>query len=146
MPLDPSLAGKQYPSDRRTRSREKIREFADAIGAPDAAIRDPEAAKALGHPDVIAPPTFPVVFTAAIETLVGDAELGLDFAAWSTATRSSATTGRCGRGSTRGAQLHRRDHVRGRQRLHHRPLRDFHGRGRARVTISCRLVVRGEDS
>ena len=44
---------------RRTRSgREKIREFADAIGDDNPAYRDPEAARALGHPDVIAPPTF----------------------------------------------------------------------------------------
>jgi acyl dehydratase len=41
--------------------REKIREFADAVGDTSPACRDPEAARLLGHPDVIAPPTFPIV-------------------------------------------------------------------------------------
>src|SRR5262245_19739414 len=81
MPLDPSLTGKRYPvSAPYEVSREKIREFADAIGAPDAAYRESEAAKSLGHPDVIAPPTFPVVLGMGIDTLLADPELGLDFA------------------------------------------------------------------
>jgi acyl dehydratase len=41
--------------------REKLREFADAIGDDNPVYRDPAAAKALGHPDVIAPPTFAIV-------------------------------------------------------------------------------------
>lgn len=45
--------------------REKIREFADTVGDPHAAYRDPDAARALGHADVIAPPTFPIVLTYA---------------------------------------------------------------------------------
>jgi acyl dehydratase len=39
-------------------SREKIREFAIATGDTNPVYLDPEAAKACGHPDVIAPPTF----------------------------------------------------------------------------------------
>jgi acyl dehydratase len=59
--------------------REKIREFADAIGAPDAAYRDPAAAATLGHPDVIAPPTFAVLLTMpASAALLAD--LGIDMA------------------------------------------------------------------
>ncbi|HEY3683232.1 MAG TPA: MaoC family dehydratase N-terminal domain-containing protein [Streptosporangiaceae bacterium] len=46
-------------------SRVKIAEFADAIGDPDPLYRDPEAARAAGHPDVIAPPTFAVAVRAA---------------------------------------------------------------------------------
>ena len=42
---------------------EKIREFAAALGDLNPAYRDREAAKALGHPDVVAPPTFPFVLT-----------------------------------------------------------------------------------
>jgi acyl dehydratase len=81
MPLDPSFAGRTYPpSAPYAVGREKIREFADAIGAPDAAYRDPAAAAALGHPDVVAPPTFPVLISwAAVRTLIDDPELGLDF-------------------------------------------------------------------
>ncbi len=72
MPLDPSFAGRSFASDVPYEvGREKIREFADAIGDANPAYRDPEAAKALGHPDVIAPPTFPFTFTfAASEPLL----------------------------------------------------------------------------
>jgi len=81
MPLDPSFVGRTYPASAPYLvGREKIREFADAIGATDAAYRDPAAAAALGHPDVIAPPTFPVVISmAASQVIVDDPDLGLDY-------------------------------------------------------------------
>jgi acyl dehydratase len=81
MPLDPSFAGRTYPPTAPYLvGREKIREFAEAIGADDAAYRDPEAARALGHPEVVAPPTFPIVVTAATtRQLIDDPGLGLDF-------------------------------------------------------------------
>ena len=61
MPVDDSLIGRTYPPSRVYEvSREKIREFADAIGDASPLYRDPEAAKAHGYPDVIAPPTFPI--------------------------------------------------------------------------------------
>lgn len=66
MPLDRSKIGRCLPPGPPYQvAREKIREFADAIGDPHPAYRDPEVAKALGHPDVIAPPTFPIVITFA---------------------------------------------------------------------------------
>ena len=82
MPLHPSFAGRRYPPGTPYEvSREKIREFADAIRDPHPAYRDQEAAKALGHPDVIAPPTFPTVLAVrALEQVVTDPALGLDFA------------------------------------------------------------------
>lgn len=81
MALDPSFVGRRYPLVPAYRvSREKIREFADAIGDDSPAYRDPAAARALGHPDVPAPPTFPVMLTlAAAQGLIRDPELGLDF-------------------------------------------------------------------
>jgi acyl dehydratase len=81
MGLDASYVGRTYPpSGAYEVGREKIREFADAIGDPNPAYRDPAAATALGHPDVIAPPTFAFVVTmAANDRLVEDPELGLDF-------------------------------------------------------------------
>ena len=81
MPLDQSFVGRTYPpSEPYEVGREKIREFADAIGDPAPVFRDPEAANAAGHPDVIAPPTFPTVFTIrAQRVLVMDPELGLDY-------------------------------------------------------------------
>jgi acyl dehydratase len=60
-------------------SRVKIKEFADAIGDPNPVYRDREAAKAAGHPDVIAPPTFPIVISLSGGDLL-DPELGLNFA------------------------------------------------------------------
>ncbi|ADJ42407.1 acyl dehydratase [Amycolatopsis mediterranei S699] len=61
-------------------SREKIREFADAIGDANPVYRDPEAAREAGHPDVIAPPTFlTIINLASINAIVTDPELGLDY-------------------------------------------------------------------
>ena len=58
MALDPSFVGRSYPPTRPYEvGREKIREFAAAIGDANPAYTDPAAARALGHPDVIAPPT-----------------------------------------------------------------------------------------
>jgi acyl dehydratase len=81
MPLDPSYTGRSYPPTAAYQvGREKIREFARAIGADDAAYHDTAAARALGHADVVAPPTFPVVVTAAAtRQLIEDPGLGLDF-------------------------------------------------------------------
>ena len=81
MPLDASYAGHTYPpAPPYLVGREKIREFAVAIGATDPAYLDPDEARKLGYPDVIAPPTFPIVLTAAgTRTMVDDPGLGLDF-------------------------------------------------------------------
>ena len=82
MALDPAFVGRTYgPTEPYLVGREKIREFADAIGAADAAYRDPDAAASLGHADVIAPPTFPVLLSLAASWALGeDPELGLDLA------------------------------------------------------------------
>jgi acyl dehydratase len=81
MPLDPSFVGRSWPATAPYLvGREKIREFAAAIGATDAEYHDPEAARAAGYSDVVAPPTFPVVVTmAASRQIVADPALGLDY-------------------------------------------------------------------
>jgi acyl dehydratase len=81
MPLDQSFAGRSWPATPPYQvGREKIREFARAIGATDAEYHDPEAARAAGYTDVVAPPTFPVVLTmAASRQIVEDPALGLDY-------------------------------------------------------------------
>ena len=81
MPLDASFAGRTYPPTAPYEvCREKIREFANAIGDPDPAYRDPEAARTLGHPDVVAPPTFAVIVAfRGLDTIIGDPDLGLDY-------------------------------------------------------------------
>jgi acyl dehydratase len=79
--LDQSFVGRAYPPSRVYEvSREKIREFADAIGDPDPVYRDVAVARASGHPDVIAPPTFAiVVVTPAQGVVLHDPELGLNY-------------------------------------------------------------------
>jgi acyl dehydratase len=81
VPVDPSFAGRVYPpTDPYEVGREKIREFADAIGDPNPAYRDPAAARALGHGDVIAPPTFAIVLTLrAGHQVIMDRDLGIDY-------------------------------------------------------------------
>ncbi len=81
MPVDQSFVGRTYPATESYRvSREKIREFADAIGDPNPAYRSVEAARALGHPDVVAPPTFAIVLTLpAGNAFLLDPAAGVDY-------------------------------------------------------------------
>ncbi len=82
MPVNRDFLGRQYPASSTYEvGREHLRRFAEAIGDPHPAYRDPEAARALGHPDVIAPPTFLTVlnFRFALEGPVADPALGLDY-------------------------------------------------------------------
>ncbi|MFJ9345620.1 MaoC family dehydratase N-terminal domain-containing protein [Streptomyces sp. NPDC101237] len=81
MALDQSFVGRTYPpTEPYEVGREKIREFAEAVGDTNPVYTDPEAAKALGHSDVIAPPTFvfSITFRAAGQ-VVEDPQLGLDY-------------------------------------------------------------------
>ena len=81
MPLNPAYVGRTYPPTQvYVVGREKIREFAAAIGAAESIHHDPEAAKASGYLDVVAPVTFAIALTAAaVEQLIADDDLGLDF-------------------------------------------------------------------
>ncbi|MFC8192173.1 MaoC family dehydratase N-terminal domain-containing protein [Cellulomonas sp. NPDC057328] len=81
MAVDTTFAGRVYPpGDVYVVSREKIREFAEATGATHPAHSDVAAARALGHPDVVAPPTFAVVIAQRTEAAyVDDPAAGVDF-------------------------------------------------------------------
>lgn len=81
MALNRDYVGKTFDSpDSYLVGREKIREFASAIGDFNPAYHDVEAARALGHGDVIAPPTFAFVPAfRAMAGVMGDPALGLDF-------------------------------------------------------------------
>ena len=61
--------------------REKVREYARAVGETNPLHLDVEAARAAGYADVVAPPMFAVVFSApAIAPGLFDPEVGIDFA------------------------------------------------------------------
>ena len=81
MPVDTSYAGREYPPNAVYEvSRVKLAEFASAVGATHAAHTDPQAAHALGHRDVIAPPTFAVLISMQCDgQLVRDPEAGIDY-------------------------------------------------------------------
>jgi acyl dehydratase len=82
VPINPEAVGRTYaPSEPYEISRVKIREFADAIGEPSPLCRDRAAAQAAGYPDVIAPPTFPIVLTASTNgQITTDPEVGINYA------------------------------------------------------------------
>ena len=81
MALNPEFIGRTYPAGPSyVVGREKIREFARAIGDENPAYLDPTAAQALGYSDVIAPPTFAIVLSLeAANAALFDPELGLDY-------------------------------------------------------------------
>jgi acyl dehydratase len=81
MALDESFVGRVYPpTEPYEVGREKIREFAEAIGDLNPVYYDRAAAQALGYDDVIAPPTFAVVITMrASAQVIQDPALGLDY-------------------------------------------------------------------
>ncbi len=81
MALNEAFLGRVFPpSDPYQVGREKIREFASAIGDDNPAFHDVDAARALGYADVVAPPTFPVLMALkAAAAAVQDPELGLDY-------------------------------------------------------------------
>jgi acyl dehydratase len=82
MPANQDFVGRTFPATKPYEvSRVKIAEFADAIGDPSPVFRDRDAAVAAGYPDVIAPPTFPIVVTMASSgSAVADPELGINYA------------------------------------------------------------------
>ncbi|HTT51616.1 MAG TPA: MaoC family dehydratase N-terminal domain-containing protein [Streptosporangiaceae bacterium] len=82
MAVNKDFVGRAFPATKPYEvSRVKIAEFADAIGDPSPVYRDRDAAVAAGYPDVIAPPTFPIVVTmAASGSAVADPGLGINYA------------------------------------------------------------------
>ena len=73
--------GKRYPPVVYAVGREKVREYAAAVGESNPLYFDVDAARAAGHADVLAPPMFVVVYcSAAFMTALFDPELEIDFA------------------------------------------------------------------
>lgn len=82
MPVNPELVGRAFPPIAPYLvGREKVREFARAVLATSPLNTDVEAARAAGYPDLVAPPTFPVVVQeATLAQLLAEPDAGIDFA------------------------------------------------------------------
>jgi acyl dehydratase len=80
MPVHPELAGRVLaPTAPRDVNRSLISAFATAIGADDPVHHDVDAARAAGHPDVVAPPTYPIVIAFdAMNALLAAPDVGMD--------------------------------------------------------------------
>lgn len=82
MAINRDFIGRTYDFDVPYQvGREKVREFATAIGDNNPLFHDLAAAQAAGHRDLLAPPTFPFVITyRAMIGAMGDPELNLNYA------------------------------------------------------------------
>jgi acyl dehydratase len=80
MPLNQELKGKEYQEVEFLVERDRVLQFADAIGENQPVFRDPEAARAAGHQEQLAPPTFVTVMQILTSAqVVLDQELGLNY-------------------------------------------------------------------
>jgi len=81
MPVNVKAVGKSYQPVVYAVGREKVREYARAVGETNPVYLDVEAARAAGYADVVAPPMFAVVYSApAVGPLIFDPEIELNFA------------------------------------------------------------------
>jgi acyl dehydratase len=79
--MNTSAVGKTFAPTVYAVGREKIREYAHAVGETNALHLDPEAARAAGHRDVVAPPMFCVVYSSpSVAPALFDPEVGINFA------------------------------------------------------------------
>jgi len=81
MPVNTGAIGKSYGPTTYAVGREKIREYASAVGETNPLYFDVEAASAAGYADVVAPPMFAVVFASrSVTPALFDPEVGINFA------------------------------------------------------------------
>jgi acyl dehydratase len=82
MSVQTEAIGKTYDPVTYTVGREKIGEYARAIGAENPVHFDKEAAQAAGYRDVVAPPMFCVVYSSrSVGPAVLDPAVGINFPA-----------------------------------------------------------------
>ena len=82
MAIKTEAVGREWPGVTYQVGREKIKEYANALGIGNPVHFDVEAAKAAGFRDVVAPPMFAVVYSApAVAPAMLDPEVGMNFAA-----------------------------------------------------------------
>jgi acyl dehydratase len=80
--LKTDAVGKAWPGTTYQAGREKIKEYATALGIENPVHFDVEAARAAGFRDVVAPPMFAVVYSGpALGPVLFDPEVAMNFAA-----------------------------------------------------------------
>ena len=79
--MNPELQGREFPPTAPYLvGREKVREFARAVFATNPINLDVDAARAAGHADLVAPPTFAVVVQEhTLAQLLAEPDAGIDF-------------------------------------------------------------------
>ncbi len=79
--MNPELQGRVFPpTEPYLVGREKVREFSRAVFATNPVNLDPEAARAAGYDDVVAPPTFAVVVQErTLAQLLAEPDSGIEF-------------------------------------------------------------------
>jgi acyl dehydratase len=78
--VDDSAKGRTYPPYQYEVGKEKIREYAFAVGEENAVYFDRKAARDAGFRDIPAPPMFAVVYSAgSVGPAVLDPEVGINF-------------------------------------------------------------------
>ena len=81
MPVNTQAVGKTYEPVVYAVGREKIKEYAHAVGETNPVHLDVKAARAAGYADVVAPPMFTVVYSSpAVAVPMLDPELEINFA------------------------------------------------------------------
>ena len=81
MPVKTEAKGKTYPPYEYEVGKEKIREYAQAVGEDNPLYFDREQARAAGFRDVPAPPMFAVVFAmGSVGPGMFDPDVGINFA------------------------------------------------------------------
>ena len=81
MALNTDVIGKTFAPATYAVGREKVREFARAVGETNALYYDVDTARAAGYDDVVAPPMFAVVYCLpAVWPALLHPEVGIDFA------------------------------------------------------------------
>ena len=81
MPINQDAKGKRYPPFEYEVGKEKIREYAQAVGESNPIYFDRDAAKEAGFRDIPAPPMFAVVYSAgSVGPAVLDPDVGINFA------------------------------------------------------------------
>ena len=82
MPVKTEAIGKSYPPAVYAVGREKVKEYASAVGETNPIHLDHDAARAAGYHDVVAPPMFAVVYSAPVMApAIFDPDVGMNFAA-----------------------------------------------------------------